>query len=189
MRERLVRLTGGEKQSPDPPLQTCTPAAIQSQARAVNRSGASGMKQFVESSSIHGTLPGLSRGGSQTEFWFGSPRARWSVDASQAQAQPQPQARNGPPTKITVQYTLCSTHCAVSACRWQRRSPHLHLVRTLPSVPVPRVRARTCVEALGRGQHESRQFAWITRSCAHASFCDYNDARSMTLGAISAAPQ
>jgi hypothetical protein len=52
MRERLVRLTGGEKQSPDPPLQTCTPAAIQSQARAVNRSGASGMKQFVESSSI-----------------------------------------------------------------------------------------------------------------------------------------
>jgi hypothetical protein len=108
MRERLVRLTGGEKQSPDPPLQTCTPAAIQSQARAVNRSGASGMKQFVESSSIHGTLPGLSRGGSQTEFWFGSPRARWSVDASQAQPQPQPQARNGPPTKITVQYTLCS---------------------------------------------------------------------------------
>jgi hypothetical protein len=66
------------------------------------------MKQFVESSSIQGTLSGLSGGGEgggladRVLVWL--TESEVVVDASQAQTQ----ARNGPPTKITVQYTLYS---------------------------------------------------------------------------------
>lgn len=130
MRERLVRLTGEKTKVQTRPLQTCTPHCHPIPGPGRDGSGASGMKQFVESSSHRAFKADFqdSPGGSQTEFWFGSPRGRVVVDASQAQA------RNGPPTKITVLYTV-----PVSACRWQRRSPHLHLIQygILPSVPVP----------------------------------------------------
>jgi hypothetical protein len=159
------------------------------------------MKQFVESSSTQGTLSGLSggRGGSQTEFWFGSPRARWWSTRRKHKH------KHKHAIMDRRRRLLCSTHCTVSACRWQRRSPHLHLSSTgpFPLCPCPgwgsylrgsisTIRLRTAV------QHESRRIAWITRSWAACEFLRLdeasgstfdNDARSMTLGAISAVCQ
>jgi hypothetical protein len=52
----------GENQSPARPLQTCTPRCHPIPGPGRDVPGASGMKQFVESSSIQGRLSGLSRG-------------------------------------------------------------------------------------------------------------------------------
>jgi hypothetical protein len=62
MRERLVRLTGEKTKVQTRPLQTCTPHCHPIPGPGRDGSGASGMKQFVESSSIQGRLSGLSRG-------------------------------------------------------------------------------------------------------------------------------
>jgi hypothetical protein len=106
MRERLVRLTGEKSKSPARPaianLHTrCHPIP------GPGRDGpdASGMKQFVESSSIQGRLSGISRGlADRVLVWL--TEGEVVVDASQAQAQ----ARNGPPTKITVLYIVQDRH-------------------------------------------------------------------------------
>jgi hypothetical protein len=148
----------GENQSPARPLQTCTPRChpIPGPGRDVNTRCFRNetIRRVIE----HSRQTFRTRqGGSQTEFWFGSPRGRVVVDASQAQAQ----ARNGPPTKITVH----STSISMPMAKALSASPS-DTVRDPSLCARTRVGARTCVEALGCGHHESRRIAWITRSWA-----------------------
>jgi hypothetical protein len=150
------------------------------------------MKQLVESSSTQGTLSGLSGGlADRVLVWL--TESEVVVDASQAQAQ----ARNGPPTKITVQYTLYSIGMPMAKALAASPSG----TGPFPLCPCPGWGSylRGSISWLRTAvQHESRRIAWITRSWAACEFLRLDeasgstfdiDARSMTLGAISAVCQ
>jgi hypothetical protein len=112
-------------------LQTCTPRChpIPCPGLDVNTvPGASGMKQFVESSSIQGRLSGLARGARRPNSGLAHREGGlWSTRRKHKHKHAMGRRRR-------LLYTV-----PVSACRWQRRSPHLHLIPygILPSVPVP----------------------------------------------------